>query len=197
MLVTDRRRARGRELVQIVTEAVRGGVRLVQIRERDLPDDELRELVERLREAVGPEVVLIVNGSERVARTKRVGLHLSAAAPPLGKPGLARLPYGRSAHDESEIRAALRDGAEYLVLGTIFRTESKPDRALGGVDLVERGCRIAYPKPVYAIGGISVARVPEVLHAGAYGVAVCGAILSSNDPRRVAEGFGLALRVAG
>jgi thiamine monophosphate synthase len=50
--------------------------------------------------------------------------------------------------------------------------------------------------PVFAIGGVTVTRIPELIHGGAFGVAVCGAILSSNDPRRVAQAMSLALEVA-
>ena len=62
MLVTDRRRTRGRDLVPCVAQAVSGGVGLVQVREPDLPDDELRELVRRIRDAVGTRTTIVVNG---------------------------------------------------------------------------------------------------------------------------------------
>lgn len=197
MLVTDRQRTRGRDLVRVVQEAVRGGVRLVQVREPDLRDDELHDLARRLRDACGTEVSLVVNGSARVACALRMGVHLSAAAPALGDVDLAGQPYGRSIHDDGEMRTALADGADYLVLGTVFPSESKPGRPAGGLALVERICRQAHPTPVYAIGGITVSRVPAVLHAGAFGVAVAGEILSSSDPCRVAEGLHLAIDVAG
>lgn len=197
MLVTDRTRTRGRELATLVAQAVRGGVRLVQVREKDLRDDELREVVQRIRAAAaGAQVTLLVNGSARVARTLHTGLHLPAAAPPLAGPGRVPLPYGRSVHDDGELRAALDDGVDYVVCGTIFPSASKPGRAAGGLALVERVCRQAAPRPVFAIGGVSVTRIPALLHAGAYGVAVCGAILSDNDPRRVAEALCLAIEVA-
>jgi thiamine-phosphate pyrophosphorylase len=196
MLVTDRHRTRGRDLVEVVACAVQGGVGLVQVRERDLPDDELRDLVLRIRDRVGPDPMLTVNGSYRVARTLGIGLHLGAGAAKLGARRPADGPFGRSAHDETEMRAALADGVDYLLLGTIFPTESKPGRRPGGLALVERICRQVHPLPVYAIGGITVRRIPPTIHAGAHGVAVCGAILSDNDPQRVAEALCLALRVA-
>ncbi len=196
MLVTDRHRTRGRDLVRVVREAVRGGVRLVQVREPDLRDDELHDLARRLRDACPAEISLVVNGSPRVARALGVGLHLPAAAPARGDVDLAGQPYGRSIHDEGEMRTALRDGADYLVLGTVFSSESKPGRPAGGLALVERICRQVHPTPVYAIGGITVTRVPPVVHAGAFGVAVSGEILAASDPCRVAEALHLALSVA-
>jgi thiamine-phosphate pyrophosphorylase len=196
MLVSDRRRTRGRDLVDLAGRAVRGGVGMVQLREPDLPDDEVRELVRRLREIVPASITIVVNRSLRVARTARVGLHLPARAAALGNVDLGGAPYGRSVHDDDELRVALDDGADYVVAGTVFATDSKPGRRPGGVAFVERMCRQAHPTPVYAIGGVTVSRVPALIHAGAHGIAVCGALLAANDPERVAQALTLALDVS-
>ncbi len=196
MLVTDRRRTRGRDLVELVVRAVEGGVGAVQVREPGLPDDELRELVQRIRTAVDPSITILVNGSSRVARTMRTGLHLPARAPRLGEIELGGAPYGRSVHDDRELRDALEDGVTYVVAGTIFRTDSKAGRQPAGVGFVERVCRQSHPLPVYAIGGISISRIPAVIHAGAHGIAACGAFLSVDEPERMAQAMALAIRVA-
>ncbi len=196
MLVTDRHRTRGRELVKLVAQAVRGGVGVVQVREPGLPDDELRELVHRIRDEVDPSITIVVNGSSRVARTMHIGLHLPARASRLGNVDLGSAPYGRSVHDDRELRDALDDGVTYLLVGTIFSTESKPGRRAAGVAFVERVCRQSGSLPVFAIGGITISRVPAVIHAGAHGVAACGALLSANEPQRVAEAMALAIEVA-
>lgn len=196
MLVTDRRRTRGRELVDVVAAAVEGGVGIVQVREADLPDDELRALIGRIREQVPATTCLVVNGSVRVARTLRLGLHLPARAAPLRSIDLGGMPYGRSVHNDEEIRLAMDDGADYLLAGTTFPTEAKPGRRPSGPAFVERVCRQVYPRPVFAIGGITVTRVPAVIHSGAHGVAVSGAILTANAPERIAEAMTLALEVA-
>jgi len=168
----------------------------VQLREPDLPDDELRELVARLRAVVPEGTLLSVNTSLRVARTSGVGLHRPARLVDDGPPHLAGAPYGRSVHDDEELRVALAAKVNYVIVGTVFSTKSKPGRRPAGLALIERVCRLAHPVPVYAIGGISVTRVPTVLHAGAHGVAVCGAILTANDPERVAQAMTLALEVS-
>jgi thiamine-phosphate pyrophosphorylase len=196
MLVTDRRRTRGRQLVSLVAEAARGGVGIVQIRELDLPDDELRALVQELRGAVPSQTLFVVNGRRRVARTQGVGLHLGAAEPE--PPQRAAYPlFGQSAHSLSEARRAVERRASYVVLGTIYPTPSKPGHPGFGPALVAEVSRAVRPIPIYAIGGVVVSRIPELLHAGAHGVAVCGALLSANDPRRVAQAMALALKVAG
>jgi len=196
MLVTDRRRTRGRDLLELVCQAVDGGVGLVQVREKDQRDDELRELVVRLRERLPRCTELLVNSNLRVARTLRSGVHLPASAPGASSSERGGRLYGRSVHDETELLAAMAERVDYMVAGPVFRTESKPGVRPAGLRLIERVCRQAHPMPVFAIGGIGVARVPAVIHAGAHGVAVCGAILSVANPRRVAQALTLALDVS-
>lgn len=193
MLVTDRRRLRGRDLVSRVVEAIRGGVGIVQIREKDLPDEEIRAIVTEIRAATG-EAEIVVNDRWRVARTGPLGLHLPAGAPLENRKGIPLL--GRSAHTLAETTAALDDRVDYVILGTIFPTASKPGHPGAGLELLREIAAFAAPTPVFAIGGIQVRHVPDLLRAGAHGVAVCGAILSASDPRRVAEAFTLALAVA-
>jgi thiamine-phosphate pyrophosphorylase len=194
MLVTDRRAVRGRELVEVVAAAARGGVGVVQVRERDLSVADLRLLVERIRERVPASTLVTVNSRADVARIAGVGLHLPASHAAVGRGKWALL--GRSVHDLDETRRALREAVDYLIAGPVYPTASKPDHPGSGPGLVRGIARAAHPVPVFAIGGIEVSRVPEVVHAGAHGVAVCGAILAANDPQRVAEALSLALAVA-
>jgi thiamine-phosphate pyrophosphorylase len=198
MLVTDRKRTRGRRLLPLVHAAVRGGAGLVQVREKDLADDALRGLVASLRDRLPTETRIAVNGSYRVARTTGSGLHLPAdqALPWSGRGAPRDLWWGRSAHGPRELDCARREGADYVIVGTVYATESKPGRRAAGPALIERARRDVGEVPIYAIGGMTVSRIPEVVHAGAHGVAVCSAILSANDPQRVAEAMLLALNVA-
>ena len=195
MLVTDRRLVRGGDLRRAVSRAVQGGVGLVQVRERDLADPELTALVESLRAEIGEAARIVINGRPDLARDLRVGLHLSAAAPaPEARAGRGGpWPVGRSAHDEEEARRAVEQGVDYILLGTIYRTRSKPGRQPAGPDLV-RAVTLGSPDArVLAIGGVVVHRIPELLRAGAYGVAACRAFLRAPDPLRVAQAMTLAL----
>jgi len=189
MLVTDRHETRGRDLVDVVAAAVvSGGVRLVQVRERDLPEAEVGALLEhfiaRLRDT---PVQLLVNGHASLARAFEIGLHLPAAAAPVmfPKPRV----YGRAAHDEDEVQRALAEGVSYLVVGPVFRTGSKPDHSGAGLETLARLAERAAPTPVFAIGGITPERVEPVLAAGAHGVAVRSGILAAPDPARAAQAF--------
>jgi thiamine-phosphate pyrophosphorylase len=192
-LITDRRRTRGRDLGDVVVQAVWGGVGMVQIRERDLPDDEILALIESWKRRLPATTRLVVNDRPDLARRAAVGLHLPAASPPADP--RPEGPLGRSVHDLDETDRALADRPDYLIAGTIYATASKPARPPAGPDLIRRVHARAAGVPIYAIGGITVSRIPEVVHAGAHGVAVCGAILSDSDPRRVAQAMDLALRV--
>ena len=182
--------------MEVVVDATRGGVGIVVLREPGLRRQELRALYRRIRDSVAPETTLLIHGDPELANELGSGLHLPARAPLAPERGARGSPYGRSVHDDRELKRALDDGATYLLVGTIFPTVSKPGRAAAGVRLVERACRQAHPLPVYAIGGISVGRVPLVIHSGAWGVACCGALLQANEPERVAEAMTLALEVS-
>ena len=195
MLVTDRHATGGRDLVEVVADAVGGGVELVQVRERELADDQLTALLLRLQERLQSKPVrLLVNGRPAIARALGLGLHLAATAPPPGPP----LPacYGRAAHDEREACQALREPVSYLVVGPVFPTASKPGHRGTGLALVARVAGLAAPTPVLAIGGLTPERVGSVRAAGAYGVAVRSAILGARDPATEARAFADALRAA-
>jgi thiamine-phosphate pyrophosphorylase len=195
MLVTDRLETRGRDLVDVVEAAVAGGVGLVQVRERDLPEARvealLRRILERLR---GTRAQLLVNGHLPLALMLDVGLHLPASAPPLTPPRPTL--YGRAAHDEAEARQALTEAASYVVAGPVFSTRSKPGHPGAGLATLARLSRLVAPVPVYAIGGLTPDRVASVLSAGAHGVAVRSAILGAPDPEGAARAFVEALKPA-
>jgi thiamine-phosphate pyrophosphorylase len=194
MLVTDRFETRKRDLVDVVEGAVEGGVGLVQVREPDLLDVEIESLLRRLLERLGrARAQVLVNGRLALARTLGVGLHLPASAP---SPGEARPPLcGRAAHDETEARRALAEGASYVVIGPVFPTGSKPNHPGMGLDTLARLVRLVAPIPVLAIGGLVPERVASVVDAGAHGVAVRSAILGASDPAGAARAFSEMLKL--
>lgn len=184
-LVTDRHSCLGRTLEGVVVEAVAAGVRLVQLREKDLSPRELLELGRRL---IGPVrqggALLVVNDRVDVA------LALGADGVQLGTMSLPvevvrrlvgpRLLVGASVHSVGEAIAAERAGADYLQLGTIFATASHPGREPGGPALVAEVVG-AVKIPVVAIGGIDADNAGQLMEVGASGVAVIRAIQSAPD----------------
>ena len=134
-----------------------------------------------------PEAALVVSARADIAAA--IGAHgVQLGAGDLA-PGDARrvMPegwIGRSVHDEPEAEAAVRDGADYLVVGSIYPTRSHPDRPGAGPGLIRRVAALG--RPVIAIGGIDAPRAAEARAAGAYGVAAIGALWDADDPAAAA-----------
>ncbi len=195
MLITDRHRLRGRPLEEVASQAVDGGVNVVQLREKDLPADELYGIAITLRAVLRGRALFLVNDRLDVALASGAdGVHL----PERGlSPKVARelagesCLIGRSVHSAAEARRAEADGADFVQAGAVFETASKPGAPPAGVELL-RAVAGAVRVPVVAVGGIIAGRVREVVAAGADGVAVIGAIMDAADPREAA----LALRRA-
>ena len=192
-LVTDRLIAR-RPLPDVVEECLGAGLRAVQLRERDLGVRDLLEVAAPLREATRrhgarllindrADVALAV-GADGVQRT-----HDSLPVEALRRIGPAPFLVGASVHAETEARQAATDGADFLVFGPVYETPSK--RAYGPAQGVAALHRVvdAVNRPVIAIGGITPARVPELLAAGAAGVAVISAILAADRPADATKAF--------
>ena len=183
-LVTSRRRlgpgGGGAEVLgRQIAAAVAAGVDIVQIREPDLPDRALFELVSRAVDvARGTASAVLVNDRLDVALAAgAAGVHLrtsSAPAPALRRHAPRGFLLGRSVHGAAEAaRAASEGGLDYLVLGTVYASASKPGRAACGVDALAAAARAA-PLPVLAIGGVTIDGVRGVRGAGAAGVAATG-----------------------
>ncbi len=200
-LITDRRRLLARleqpdrawsalVLAQI-RGAIHGGVDVVQIRERDIDARVLADLVRQCEQASrGTSVRIVVNDRVDVALAAGAdGVHL----PEDGiAPAVARLltgssfELGRSIHSP-EAAAASSGSVDYLIAGSVFETASKPGapRPLG-LDGLGAVVSAAGACPVWAIGGITAARIPSVMERGARGVAAIGAFLPVSPVAEVA-----------
>lgn len=170
-----------------------GGCRLVQLREKSLPPAALypiaRELRRRCREA---GCLFIVNDRVDLALAVEAdGVHVGQDDLParearrLLRPGML---LGVSTHDEHQARRARDDGADYVAVGSMFPTGSKPGFQLVGPELLRR-VRPEIAVPLVAIGGITVDNVAEVVRAGADAVAVISAVCAAPDPAAAARSF--------
>ncbi|MSQ33636.1 MAG: thiamine phosphate synthase [Dehalococcoidia bacterium] len=184
-LVTDRHLRPQGDLVERVAMAVDGGVGMVELRERDLPAGELLALALRLREVTAGRALLVVNDRADVARACAAdGVHLPeagltvAAARQIMGPGML---VGRSVHSAAGAREAAEAGADYLIVGTIFPSPSKPGVPPAGVALLE-AVAAQVELPFLAIGGVTAQNAASVIVAGAWGAAVISAILASPAP---------------
>ncbi len=130
-----------------------------------------------------PEAAVFVSGRPDIAAaTGAQGVQLSARdlAPADARRVLHQGWIGRSVHSLEQARAAVEEGAEFLVLGNIFETRSHPGRAPLGSGTLREAASLG--PPVIAIGGITPERAPELKAAGAYGVAAIRALWDAADP---------------
>jgi thiamine-phosphate pyrophosphorylase len=199
-VILDRVAARGRDLDEILAATIEGGCRMVQLREKEWPSGRLLPLAERLggrcRRA---GVTFIVN--DRVDLAVAVGadgVHLGQddlpprAARPLLRPGMI---LGRSTHTLVQATRARDEAVDYLAVGSMFETATKPDFELAGPDLLRR-IRPLTRQPLVGIGGITHANVGDVIRAGADGVAVISAVCGDPDPAAATRRLLAAIREA-
>jgi thiamine-phosphate pyrophosphorylase len=192
-VVLDRAVARGRSLDDLLAAVIDGGCRMVQLRDKDSPSGRVLPVAERLlARARRAGVSFIVN--DRVDLAVAVGadgVHLgqddlpARVARPLLRPGMI---LGISTHDVAQAHAARDAGADYVAVGAMFATTSKPDFQLVGTGLV-RKLRPDIRVPLVGIGGITHDNVADVIRAGADGVAVISAVCGAPDPTAATRRF--------
>lgn len=130
-----------------------------------------------------PEAAVFVSGRPDIAAAagaQGVQLAITDLAPADARRVLSRGWVGRSVHSREEAAAAIEEGADFLVVGNVYQTESHPGRPPAGLDLVRESAALG--RPVIAIGGITPERAVEVKAAGAYGVAAIRALWQAPDP---------------
>ncbi len=192
-VVLDRAAAGGRDLCDLFDAVAAGGGRMVQLREKTWPSGPLLTLAVELRaRARRAGVTFIVNDRVDVALACDAdGVHLGqddlppSAARPLLRPGMI---LGLSTHSVAQARAAQAAGADYVAVGAMFPTATKPDFELVGPALV-RAVRPEIRVPLVGIGGITPANAAEVIAAGADGVAVISAVCAADDPTAACQAF--------
>ena len=192
-VILDRAAARGRDLLTILDATLAGGCRLVQLREKEWPSGRLLPMAERLRDrcrAAG--ATFIVNDRLDLALALGAdGVHLGqddlppAAARPLLRPGMI---LGLSTHSLEQARAAQAAGADYVAVGSMFPTGTKPDFQLVGPELIGK-LRGEISVPLIGIGGITHDNVTQVIRAGADGVAVISAVCGAPNPEAATRRF--------
>jgi thiamine-phosphate diphosphorylase len=187
------------DVVKSVTDAVAGGVTMVQLREPGATAGEVLETARALKPVTRGKALLIINDRVDVAvameadgvQLPETGMPTRAARAQVGKYAVV----GRSVHDADAAAQATRQGAEFVIAGTIYKTASKPDAKPAGVALLKE-ITADSSLPVVAIGGITADKVGDVIKAGAMGVAVISAIAGADDAKEAAEALSLALKEA-
>jgi len=199
-VVLDRAAARGRDLDDLLAAVIDGGCRMVQLREKTWPSGRLWPLARRLRaRCARAGVTFVVNDRVDLAvAVEADGVHVgqddlpARVARPLLRAGML---LGVSTHGVAQARAARDDGADYVAVGSMFATTTKPDFELVGPELI-RTLRAEIGVPLIGIGGITHDNVAEVVRAGADGVAVISAVCAAPDPAAATRRFLELIRAA-
>jgi thiamine-phosphate pyrophosphorylase len=199
-VITDTRG--GRDPLPDVRAALGAGAPVIQVRlDRRYGDRDAYELAARCRRlcaAAGAQC--LVNDRVHVAAALAAhGVHVGPTDLPVAATRRVLGPaavVGATARDPRTARAAVAEGATYLGVGPSYRTSTKDGlpAPIGPAGVAAVAASV--PVPVIAIGGVTAARVPELLSAGAYGVAVVGAVSAAADPAEATRRLLQALREA-
>ena len=187
--VVDAQYFKGRDPVRVTQSIIEGGAKLIQFRDKTSEKVNILKLAKKLRKiCTHNDVMFIVNDHLDVAMaTAADGLHLGQHDLPLS---LARryLPIdtiiGCSVETLRQAQKARRDGADYVAAGAIFKTSTKIDARVVGLELIKDINR-TIDIPIVAIGGINKTNMAKVLKAGADSVAVVSALLASRNIRNI------------
>lgn len=190
------------DLEAFLDEALHGGVDVVQLREKGIEARRELQLLEVVRGVAERHSALwSVNDRADVAHASRADvLHLgqddlpvTAARALLGD----RVLIGRSTHDQAQVTAAAaEEGVDYFCVGPTWPTPTKPGRPAPGLALTRFAAGLSTDRPWFAIGGIDLDNLDEVLAAGATRVVVVRAITEADDPRAAAAALARRLHQA-
>lgn len=184
-LVTDRQWLNGRKLTDDLEKAILGGVTIIQLREKNLSDEEFIKVANVVKKLCQKyNIPLIINDNLTVAlAVNSDGIHIGQDDIPASiirkKIGPDKI-LGVSAHNLKEALQARHDGADYIGVGAIFPTETKNDATIVTLDKLQKICdRIDIP--VVAIGGIKIDNISKLKNINIAGVAVVSEIMKAED----------------
>jgi thiamine-phosphate pyrophosphorylase len=190
-LITDRKVAT-KPLPEAVRLSLEGGVRAIQLREKDLTVRELLSLAQELRSLTREfGAKLFINDRVDVAvAVDADGVHLGHLSMPLEGArkvvGNNRL-IGVSTHNLDEAKAAVAGGADFITYGPIFQTPSKVEKGspvgINSIQYIINGISI----PLFALGGVKSGFIGHIMASGAYGISMISAIFGANDIKKAAE----------
>lgn len=190
-VITDETIGLGRSHVELAKKAIDGGATVIQLRDKQKSSKELYKIgLEIKKITLKYNVLYIVNDRLDIAlATEADGIHLGFDDLPVDivrKVAGKNLIIGASVSDIPQAREALRCGADYLSVQSIFSTTTKDDVKVVGLEMLKEIKKLSRI-PVIGIGGINIDNVGKVIRAGADGVAVISAIVSQFDVKQATK----------
>lgn len=190
-VIVDPASVGSRSVEETTAAAIRGGADVIQFRDKKSPDVEMARIASRLlRITQKAGVPLIINDRAEVARQVGAdGVHVGQEDWPIAQVRSVvgkQMIIGKSTHSLKQAVAAQGEGADYIGLGPIFSTPTKPDYAMIGPEIIQMaaaGVKI----PMVCIGGIDSGNISSVLEAGARCVAVVRAVCAAENPETAAK----------
>ena len=184
-LVTDTNICPREKLLSVTESAIKGGVTLVQLREKDISTREFFAEASELKKLCKHyDVPLLINDRIDIALAVDAdGIHIGQSDMPLK---VSRRIIGLSAGNVNQAVEALNDGADYLGVGAVFPTSTKKDASNVGIDMLKQ-VRKSVDIPIVGIGGINPENISQLYGSGIEGVAVVSCIMGSENPYAVSK----------
>ena len=189
-------------LEELLAAALVGGVDMVQLRDKSASDDELVGAAAVFRRLCDDHGALfwLNDRPDLVVPCGADGVHVGQDDMPVAEARRgagADVLVGLSTHSPAQLDDAVASGeADQLSVGPVWETPTKEGRPAAGLDYVRHAARVAHDRPWFAIGGIDLSNVREVIEAGASRVVVVRAIRDASDPRAAAAALRAALEEA-
>jgi len=192
-VITDKKLIPRDRFIETVEKVIRGGAKIIQLREKDTPEEEIIRLGKELLKITRKYgIPLIINDSPKLAvEVGADGVHLGKDDPGIIEARRllgSEVIIGVSCYGEIERGLRVeREGADYLAFGTPFFTPTKPDRKPTPLEVLKEAKRKIKTIPIFAIGGITKENAQSVLETGVDGIAVITAVFSSPNPEEAAR----------
>ncbi|MFH1560913.1 MAG: thiamine phosphate synthase [Chloroflexota bacterium] len=190
-VIVDAQVAQGRDMVELAQAVLRGGARVIQLRDKMHDKGDVLPVARRIRGLCDEyDALLIINDHADLAVACNAhGLHLGQHDLPIEEARAILHPHqiiGKSNALLEEALESERQGADYLAVGAIFPTDTKEKTRPAGLETLER-VKAQVSAPVVAIGGINKNNVPQVMLAGADAVCVISAVVGDPNPEEAAR----------
>jgi thiamine-phosphate pyrophosphorylase len=192
-IITDKKLINRDRFIETVEKSIKGGARIVQLREKGTPENEIISLGrEILKVTKSYRIPLIINDSPELAQEIGAdGVHLGGedtsvtnARAILGDMAII----GVSCYNQIERGLkAMENGADYVAFGTPYYTPTKPERVPTTIDILREAVNLIKSIPIFAIGGITKDNAMTILETGVEGIAVITSVFGSPDPETAAR----------